>query len=131
MTSEFKIGTTLAGLTTLDALSVFVPDPKTSYKPYSRVINLGSGLRLGAGWATAEWHYGFLLQTQREVLRAFCTTASAEVFIRTRIRDLSTDGTPTLFRSFKAVMIWPEEEEYRRSKRLDVTIKFVRLELQT
>lgn len=128
MTSEFKIGSTLVGITTLDALTVFVPDPRTSFRPYSKMIDLGSGLKRGAGWPTAEWNYGFLTQEQREQLRTFCTGASAEVFITTRTRD--EDDDDQLFKTFKAVMIWPEEEDYRNSKRLDFTIKFTRLEEQ-
>lgn len=128
MTSSFKIGTTLAGITTLDALTTFVPDPKTSFRSYSKLLDLGSGLKRGAGWPTAEWNYGFLTQAQREQLRTFCAGASAEVFITTRTRD--EDNEDSLFKTFKAVMIWPEEEDYRNSRRVDVTIKFTRLEVQ-
>lgn len=130
MASDFKIGTTLEGIVSLDALTVFVPDPRTSFRNYSKLLDLGNGMKRGAGWPTAEWHYGYLLQEQREQLRSFCTGASAEVFMRTRTRDEDDSETPILFKIYKAVMIWPETEEYIKSKRIDFVIKFTRLEEQ-
>jgi len=128
MASEFKIGATLGGITSLDILPTPVLDPTTDFKPYSKLIDLGSGLKRGAGYATAKWIYGYITEAQRNQLRTFCTGASAEVFIRTRTRD--TSGS-TLFKTFKAVMTWPEQEDYRNSRRTDFIISFSRLEVQT
>lgn len=128
MASEFKIGSTLLGITSLDALTVPLLDPSTTFQNYSQLLDLGSGLKRGAGYPIAKWIYVFLSQAQREQLREFCTGASAEVYIRTRTRD--EDLYATLFKTYKAVMIWPEQEEYRNSRRLDITFTFTRLEVQ-
>lgn len=128
MASSFKIGTSVAGLVTLDALTTKVPDPQTSFQFYSKQLDLGSGLKRGAGWPITTWTYGYLTQAQRDQLRTFCTGASAEVYITTRTRD--KDETDSLFKTYKAVMIWPENEEYRASRRLDIVITFTRLEEQ-
>ncbi len=130
MASNFKIGTTLEGITSLDALTTWIPDPKTEFRFYSKQLDLGSGLKRGAGWPITTWTYGFLTQAQREQLRTFCTTASAEVYIQTRTRDEDTGETPSLFKIYKAVMTWPEHEEYRASRRLDFVITFTCLEEQ-
>ncbi len=128
MASSFKIGTSVAGLVSLDALTTKVPDPKTDFKFYSQLLDLGSGLKRGAGYSSTTWTYGYLTQAQRDQLRTFCTGASSEIFITTRTRD--EDESDSLFKTYKAVMIWPENEEYRASRRLDIVITFTRLEEQ-
>ncbi len=127
MASNFKIGTTLEGITSLDALTTWIPDPKTEFRFYSKQLDLGSGLKRGAGWPITTWTYGFLTQAQRDQLRTFCTGASAEVYITTRARDTESES---LFKTYKAVMTWPEIEEYRNSRRLDIIFSFTHLEEQ-
>ena len=131
MASSFKIGTSVAGLTSLDELTTWVPDPRSFYQQFSRLVNLGSGLKRGAGYPITTWSYGDLTQAQREQLRTFCSGASAEVYIQTRTNDEDEETTPSLFKIFKAVMIWPEGEENHASRRLDFIITFTRLEVQT
>lgn len=127
MASNFKIGTSVAGLVTLDALTTRVPDPQTSFQFYSQILDLGSGLKRGVGYSRTTWTYGYLTQDQRNQLRAFCTGASTEIYITTRSRD---EVSNTLFKTYKAVMTWPEQEEYRNGRRLDFVISFTRLEEQ-
>jgi len=131
MASSFKIGTSVAALTSLDALTTWVPDPKSYFQQFSRLLDLGNGLKRGAGYPVTTWSYGYLTQAQREQLRSFCTGASSEVYIQTRTNDEDEETTPSLFKIFKAVMIWPEGEENQASRRLDFIITFTRLEVQT
>lgn len=126
MASNYKIGTSLVGITSLDLLATPVVDPKHTFVSYSRLDQLGNGMVRGGGWMKAEWRYGFVTQAQRDMLRTFCTGASSEVFIRTRKND-----TVGAFVTYKAVMIWPDEEETDAGRRMDFIIKFQRLEVQT
>ena len=130
MASQFKIGTSTATLVSLDELTIPILDPKTTFKFYSKSVELGNGMVKGLGWPVAEWNYGFLTQSEREQLRKYCTNASSEVYITTRTRDEDTSSPATLFKTYKAVMLWPENEEYANSRRLDFTVKFIRLEEQ-
>ena len=131
MASSFKIGTSVAGLVSLDALTTKVPDPKTDFKFYSKLLDLGSGLKRGAGYPTTTWTYGYLTQAQREQLRSFCTGASSEIYIQTRSRDEESESPYSLFKIYKAIMTWPEGEDYQSSRRIDFAITFTRLEVQT
>ena len=131
MASDFKIGTSIATLTSLDSLTVWVPDPRSYFQQFSRLLDLGSGLKRGAGFPITTWTYGYLTQAQREELRSYCPRASSEVYIRTRTNDEDdSEPIPSLFKVFKAVMIWPEGEENQASRRLDLVITFSRLEEQ-
>ncbi len=119
---NYEIGST-SSLTNVESLTVPVPPPKSIYKPYSQMIGLGDGTVRGAGWPTAEWRWGYLTQAQRDQLRTFCTGASSNVYIRTRIMD-----TADSYAYFQAVMVWPiESEERDASRRIDFAITFQKL----
>lgn len=123
----YQIGTTLGGMTDLQSLTTPVDPPKTTFKPYSQYLPLGSGAVRGGGWATAEWRYNasgddYLTRAQRDQLKAFCTGASAEVYISTPVND-----TADQFKTFRAIMIWPEEEVKDFTVRRDFVIRFQRL----
>jgi hypothetical protein len=116
----YKIGTTLVGMVTLASLGV--PDPKSTYEPYSEQLELGNGKIRGGGFPTATWHWGFLKQAWRDALRAYCTGASASIFIETRITD-----TSDAYDQFSVVIVWPQEEERDAFRRLDFTLEFRQL----
>lgn len=125
---EYKIATEAAGvggLTNVESLATPVPAPKSTFEEYLEQVQLGDGTVRGAGWMTATWHWDVLSQAQRNQLRTYCTGASEVVYIRTRKND-SSDA----YANYKAVMIWPSEEK-TAGRRLDFTLRFQALELQT
>jgi hypothetical protein len=124
MASSYKIGATHESLTSLSSLEEAVPEPKSNYKPHSRYLDLGDGTVRGAGWAEAEWRWSVLpTRAQRDQLKAYCSGASAEVYIQTR----TNDGEDA-FDEFTAIMIWPEDEDKVYSTRRDFVIRFRKLE---
>jgi len=115
--TTFEIGTTLGGMLALSALTVPVPEPESSFSNYAETVKLGSGLVRGLGYPLAEWHYGFLKETQFDQLLTFCTTASAAVFIATR-----TNGNS--FLRYTANMIVPETYIIRNGRYVDIVFNF-------
>lgn len=119
---SYEIGST-ASTTNLESLSTPITATKSTFHPYSVMLPLGDGTVRGAGWPTAEWRWGFLSQAQRDALRAFCSGASASVYIRTRIND-----TSDAYKYFTATIIWPiESEERDAGRRLDFVIQFQKM----
>lgn len=117
--SDYKIGTTLLGITSLNLLTNPIVDPKHVFHSYRAYEDLGNGLVRGIGSPTLEWRYGYVTRVQRDQFRTFCTGASSVVFIRTRTND-NTDE----FKIYQAVMIWPLDEDKRAGRRLDFTLRF-------
>ncbi len=115
---EFAIGTTLAGMQALSAMSI--PAPQSTFRPYSTDIRLGDGTMRGMGFPVATWHWGFLSAAQRDVLKAFCAGQSALVYLRTTKDNM-------VFDDYQAVMVWPTEEERAAGRVLDFTLEFHRL----
>ncbi|GIV86634.1 MAG: hypothetical protein KatS3mg054_0663 [Chloroflexus sp.] len=112
--ADFKIGATLAGMVNIETLGL--PAPRSKFEFGERVERLdGSVIELG--WRRAEWHFPILTMTQRSALRGYCTGSSAEVYIRT----LNNDGA---YGNYRAVMIWPEEEDQKSGRVFDLRIKF-------
>jgi hypothetical protein len=121
--TEYMIGTTLNGMTPLRLLTTLVPEPKSTYHPWSKPIQLGNGAIRGMGWKITTWYWEIIQPAQVEQLRAFCPGASAEVYIASR------QNIGDAFKPYKAVMIWPEEDrDFLR--RVKIEIKFQRLEDQ-
>ncbi len=104
-------------LTNVESLGL--PPPRGLFTPFTQAVTLGDGSVRGAGWKAAEWKWGFVTRAQRDILRAYCPGASAEVFISTRSVD-SSDA----YGVFRARMLWPQQEEPQAGRRLDFSIKF-------
>ena len=104
----FWIGLTQAGLTNVEELAVYVPQPKALPPKWPTEIPLPSGQVRRMGFPQQIWHFGYLDRAQRDQLRDFCPGKSAEVYITTEIFDDVT-STPT-FADFRAVMVWGEED---------------------
>lgn len=119
---EYKIGTTLLGMTNIEELTVPIPNMQSYFKPYGEVVILGNGMQFGRGFAQVDWKWNFLTREQRDQLRTFCTGASATVFIRTRVND-SADQ----YKNYQCLMFWPLEEERFARKRLDFMVQFRQL----
>lgn len=129
MPDTYKIGTTYNGMTALGSLATPVRLPKFSYLDYSKPLQLGNGLVRGGGWATAEWHWDVISATERDMLKTFCTGASAFVYIMTRVNANSGSGSTLVvdkYVPFHAVMIFPNPQGTRdfTGVRRDFTIKF-------
>jgi hypothetical protein len=129
MPDTYMIGTTYGGLTALSSLATPVRLPKYSYMEYSKPLPLGSGLVRGGGWATAEWHWDVISAAERDMLKTFCTGASAFVYIMTR-RNVNTGSGSALvvdsYLPFYCVMVFPVPQGERdfTGIRKDFTIKF-------
>lgn len=115
--TTYEIGTTLGGMVALGSLTVSVPEPESNFSNYAETVKLGSGLVRGQGYPLAEWHYGFLKETQFDQLLTFCTTASANIFIATR-----TNGNS--FLRYTANMIVPERYIIRDGRYIDIVFNF-------
>ena len=127
--SDFKIGTTLAGLVNLEALTTPLTAPKAPYKPWNTSQAAASGLSIGKGFPSCQWTFSQLTPAQRDQLRSFCAGKSAIVYIRTMTND-----TNDSYANFQAIMTWPDEEKRdptKRHDRLEMTFSFTFLVLQS
>lgn len=93
--------------------------PKGVFLPYSQPLDLGSGGVRGAGWAQAEWRWGFLTQAQRDDLRDVVAGASAPVVIYTTTNEDADD-----YAYFAAQAIWPAAEDRDAGRRKNFTLRF-------
>ena len=117
LANAYQIATTLPGLATLESLGVTVP--RSEYQPYTEAVSLGDGTVRGAGAPFAKWLWDYLPQDQRDILRTYCTDASAEIYIETRTVD-----TLDVWDQFSAVMVWPTQEQRENFVRLEFAIEF-------
>lgn len=126
---SYQIGTTTTTMTNIEDLFGLTLPPKSSFTPASQYLTLGNGQVRAGGWATAEWHWNatsddFLPRTQRDQLRTYCPApaASTTVFIRTRCNE-STDS----YKTYQAIMVWPQEEVKEFDVRKEFSLKFQHL----
>lgn len=114
---NYEIG--IGGTLNLQALTIPINYPKSTYHPYSQMLDIGDGTVRGGGWPTATWHWDFLPKAQRDALRQIITGASRSVNIRTKVMDSDA------YVYFTAVAIWPiESEERDAGRRLNFDIQF-------
>lgn len=104
--SDFEIGTTLVGMTNIEALTTPLPTPKSSYLPYARTANKGNGGTRGVGSPVAQWNFALLSVEQYNQLKTFCPGASADVYVRTKLDD-------DTYEDFQGKIIWPNEPQDR------------------
>jgi hypothetical protein len=116
----YMIGSTLGGMVTLASLGV--PDPKSTWQPYSELVPLDSGKERGVGFPVATWQFGYLTRAQRNALRTFCTGASAAVYIQTRKAD-----NDDAYDDYSAIMVWPLAEDRDAGRRISFVIRFKHL----
>lgn len=103
---EFKIATTLVGLTPLTQLNVPPPD-HWAYADFSARVPTGDGGARGDGFPRATWTWAAISRRSLYRLLALCgSNASASVYIRTPINRAA--GAP--FRNFLCKMIAPALE---------------------
>lgn len=121
--ADFKIGTTLGGLTNIEALTTPLPAPRAVFMDYGERVTAASGRTYGRGYPMCRWTFSLLTSAQRQQLKQFCAGASAAVYIRTLAND-------DAYADYSAIMHWAEEEERDPSKRRDrieLTITFTHL----
>jgi hypothetical protein len=120
--ANFEIGTTLAGMTNIEALTVPLPVPLAPPPRFARRVRAASGRVYGQGFVSCEWVFSPLSAAQRAQLKTLCAGESANVFIKT----LAADDT---YRVYQAVMVWPESEDREPAvrDRIDFAVSFTHL----
>jgi hypothetical protein len=123
MMANFAIDETLEGLTNIESLAVPLPEPKSTYQPYSRLVIKGNGAAQGVGAPVASWTFALLSITEYNQLRTFCPGASAEIYIHTKKDD-------DTFADFSCTMIVPNDPQDRwYAVRKNYTVTFRNLVL--
>lgn len=118
----FGLGLTAGAISSLYNLGVGAPT-RTIFQPYSAQITLGDGTVRGVGFPKATWYFNALSLAQRDILRTFCSGASAEIYVETKTVDSSDT-----YDIYYAVMQWPLiEERGLAGIRRDLTIEFTRM----
>ena len=119
-TLEYQLGTSLELLADLGDLYTAIPIPQATYRAGSERITLASGKVRDFGFPQASWNFPMLTLAQRDYLRSFCDDTSATVYVRT-----STDAEDLDYRTFQAVMVWPDEEDIRAELVFNLKISFI------
>lgn len=102
MASEYKIGTTSAGITSLDALGTPCPDPQPQFNEYRRKDRLGDMSMKGRGPQTIVWGFPLIDSAQIAQLETF--QSDVPIYIRSRKRDDS-------LKTFQVMMNWLDPKE--------------------
>lgn len=97
MASDFKIGTTSGGLTSLDALTTACPDPQPRFDNYRKKDRLGDMSMKGRGPQTILWNFPMLEVEQIAQLESFLS--ADPIYIRSRKRD-DTFGVFEVYMNF-------------------------------
>jgi hypothetical protein len=119
MAMEYKIGTSVGTLVTLDTLGFL--EPKNTYQENSVITAAANARRYGHGYGVCNWDWGFVSLAARNALRSgYCTGRSGDVVVRTR----KDDGT---YANFTAVIIWPEKELNNNDRILGFGVVFLLL----
>lgn len=90
MASDFKIGSTSGGLTSLDELTTPCPDPQPRFDQYRKKDRLGDMSMKGRGPQTILW--GFPLLEVEQIAQLDSFQSDVPIYIRSRKRD-DTFGT--------------------------------------
>ena len=85
MASDFKIGTTSGGITSLDSLTTPIPDPQQRFDQYRKKERLGDMSMKGRGPQSVVWTFPLLEVDQLAQLETF--QSDDPIYIRTPKRD--------------------------------------------
>lgn len=102
MASEFKIGTTSGGITSVDELTVPCPEPQPQFAKYRRKDKLGDMSTKGRGPQVIVWAFPLIEVEQIAQLETF--QSDDPIYIRSTKRDDS-------FGVFEVLMNWIEAKE--------------------
>ena len=128
--NDFKIcayASGVGGLVTLASLGV--PNPHPVWIPSVSRAKLGDNSARLLGAQTVTWQWGFASQVARDALRAYCTGASASVFIISPTTE-TISTVPNASQRYQATMIWPAPdtpEDPAAGRRLQFNIIFRQL----
>jgi hypothetical protein len=122
----YEIGSTYETLTALSALTTPILQPEPAYQGFQTVEKMSEGSGVGTGFPSAKWTWPVLTVAQRDMLKTFCTGASATIYIRTR-----TTESANAFAAFRCKVFWPYPENNPNSIRYrnEFTLNFTELEL--
>ena len=103
-------------------------EPKSSFKEYSEEVFAGDGSRVELGYIDVLWDYGDLPLTglEMEEFYRFCPGATASVQVRTKTREVDSNGQP-VFRAYDAIMYRPDSEfdtQHSSQRFVQVKIQF-------
>lgn len=102
--NDFQLGTTLGGKQTLRVIGI--PNPHPIWRGSVSSVKLGDNSARLLGAPVVEWHWGFLTQAQRDILRTYCPGASALVYITTPTTE-NVAAVPNAGVAYSGQMIWP------------------------
>jgi|CXWL01.1.fsa_nt_gi hypothetical protein len=102
MASNFKIGVTSGGITSLDALTTACPDPQQSFNQFRRKDRLGDMTMKGRGPQTIVWIFPLLEVEQIAQLETF--QSDYLLYIQSPKRDDSLGV-------FEVLMVWNDPRE--------------------
>ena len=102
MASNFKIGLTSGGITSLDLLATPLPEPQPQFNLYRKMDRLGDMSMKGRGPQTVIWGFPLLEVEQLAMLETF--KSDDPIYIRTTKRDDS-------FGIFEVLMNWIDPKQ--------------------
>lgn len=124
--TEMKLGTYAggtAGMTAFSAMGTALKEPaSTLYMPYQTNERMASAVTVGRGYKSVTMYWNSLTRPQRDMLRTFCTTASASVYCY-----IPTNDSNQTFATFQGTMVWPLNERWRQNILQDFTIEIIKL----
>ena len=127
---DFKIATLASGVGGLVTLaSLNIPNPLPIWSPGVSAVDLGDNSSRTLGSPTVTWHWGFISAACRDILRAYCPGASADVFITTPTTEKVT-GVSNASARYECQMVWPAPttpESPVAGRRLEFSIVFRQL----
>lgn len=93
----------------------YVAEPRSSFLEYGEEVFAGDGDRVELGYIDIMWDYGDTPISGEEMRQflSFCSGASASVQVRTKTREVTTDGNQ-VFRNYACIMYRPQSEFHRR-----------------
>lgn len=97
----YALGESLGALQTFRELGI-TPPFQDAYNPYGVETEGADLLVYGHGNASTAWRWGFISQSERDMLKSFCPGKSAIVYVRLHNDDWEWSVC-------KAVMIWQPE----------------------
>jgi hypothetical protein len=111
--SQISIGLTAGTLVNLYNLTAPVRPPLVHYNPGTEIGENMNGLVEDLGSPQADLVWDYIPRIERDSLRIFCTGKSAIVYVY-----IPTTDNQDEYKTFRAIMVWPEEDRelilYRR-----------------
>jgi hypothetical protein len=102
-------------------------NPDASYIPQSDVVKSLSGLFIPRGFAAAKWHFNALTVGQRQTLKSFCPSLSAEIYFETLSNEISLCNDEEWIQAL-AIMHWPAgDEEIQAGRVMGLELLFTHL----